>query len=422
MSPPPANRPPSLREAERIVRDAVDTGRLERGPADSLARCLDRSTVAQHGDLVEVLAEAAYEAKRRIAGDVVTVSRNVFIPLTNLCRNRCSYCTFAKRPVDADAKTYRLDEVAEVSRRAARVGCTEALFCLGDKPELAFPSYREWLETQGYAATADYLVDGCRTALDTGVLPHSNAGLLTQEQMTALRPLNASMGLMLESTSQRLHQKGGAHFSAPDKRPELRLRMHREAGELKIPFTSGILLGIGETADERVDTLLAIRELSDRYGHIQEAIVQPFHPKADTKMRGAPTPAEDELVAWVAMARLLLGPAVNVQAPPNLTHGSADGDGLIRRLVRAGVSDWGGVSPLTIDFINPEAPWPKLGALRRQTVAAGAELRERLPVYPRTLLERPDFFEPSLRQRALGLADAKGYARPRQALAREEAA
>lgn len=394
----------SVREVEAIARQAVDAGRIERALAEQVGRRLGDPRV------LAIIAAAAHEAKLRWRGATVTVSRNVFLPLTNLCRDRCTYCTFAKRPGDPGAKTYTLAEVGEVSRAAERAGCIEALFCLGDKPELAFASYREWLAAQGYPSTAAYLVEACRVAVAQGMLPHTNAGLLTQEQMAALRPWNASMGLMLETTSERLMQKGGAHHAAPDKQPALRLRMHEEAGELAIPFTTGLLLGIGETADERTDTLFAIRELSDRFGHIQEAILQPFHPKADTKMRDRSTPIEDDVVGWVALARLVLGPDVSVQAPPNLVDRS--GDRLLDRLLRAGADDFGGVSPLSIDFINPEAPWPKLDALRRRTEAAGQVLRERLPVYPEWLA-KPAFFDPAMRERCLGLADAEGFAKSR---------
>jgi len=398
-----SDAPLPLREAERLVREALETGRLERAPAERIGRQLTADA-----RLRDAVAEAALAARRRWFGTVVTVSPNVFVPLTNLCRDRCTYCTFAKRPGDPGARTYTLAEVADVTAGARRAGCIEALFCLGDKPERAFRSYAEWLAAQGYAATADYLVDACRVAVAGGLLPHTNAGLLTQAQMAALRPWNASLGLMLETTSERLLQKGGAHHAAPDKHPALRLRMHQEAGELRIPFTSGILLGIGETTDERVDALLAIRALSDRYGHVQEVILQPFHPKSDTKMRGRPSPEDDDVVGWVALARLLLGPRVHVQAPPNLAT-----DMLLERLLRAGVDDWGGVSPITIDFINPEAPWPALAALRARTEASGFELRERLPVYPEHLLGAPEFFEPALRARCLELADGDGYARAR---------
>jgi len=407
---PPADRPLPLREAERLVRDAVETGRLERAPAERIGRRL-----AGDAALREAVAEAALEARRRWFGDVVTVSPNVFLPLTNLCRDRCTYCTFAKRPSDPGARTYGLDEVAAVCEGARAAGCVEALFCLGDKPELAFPSHAAWLAERGHATTAAYLVDACREGVARGLLPHTNAGLLSCEQMAALRPWNASMGLMLETTSERLMARGGAHHAAPDKHPALRLRMHREAGELRIPFTSGILLGIGETSDERVDALLAIRALSDRYGHVQEAILQPFHAKPDTKMRGRPSPADDDVVGWAALARLLLGPAVHLQAPPNLAS-----EALLERLLRAGVDDWGGVSPVTIDFINPEAPWPKLAALRARSGAAGFRLRERLPVYPEHLLGEPDWLDPAMRARCLAMADAEGYALARRGV--EEAA
>jgi FO synthase len=412
VTPPPADAPLPLVEAERIARDAVEAGRLERAPAERLGRAL-----AADRRILDAVAEAASEARRRWCGDVVTVSRNVFVPLTNLCRDRCTYCTFAKRPGDPGARSYELAEVAAVCRAARRAGCIESLFCLGDKPELAFESHRAWLAARGHESTASYLVDACKVAVEEETLPHTNAGLLTQEQMAELRPWNASMGLMLETTSERLMGRGGAHHAAPDKHPALRLRMHREAGELGIAFTSGLLLGIGETAEERVDTLLAIRGLSDRYGHVQECIVQPFHPKTDTKMRERPSPADDDVVGWAALARLALGPAVHVQAPPNLASPE-----LLERLLRAGVDDFGGVSPLTIDFINPEAPWPKLDALRRRCEAAGVVLRERLPVYPELLLGRPDLFDPSMRARALAFADATGYALPRAAAADEEAA
>jgi len=409
LSPPSSSRAPlAAAEADALLRDAVESGSLERAPAERIGHQLLGDPI-----LLERTAEAAQEAKRRAWGNGVTVSPNVFIPLTNLCRNRCTYCTFVKHPKDPAAKTYRLNEVEETCRGARQAGCIEALFCLGDKPELAFRNYREWLDAQGYASTADYLVEACRVGVEQGMLPHSNAGLLTQEQMAALRPHNASLGLMLETTSPRLHEKGAAHFWAPDKKPELRLRMHCEAGELKIPFTSGMLLGIGESVEERVDTLLAIRALADRYGHIQEAIIQPFHPKPDTKMRGASSPEDDDVVAWVAMARLILGPGLHVQAPPNLVdHADPSRTVLLDRLLRAGVDDWGGVSPVTIDFINPEAPWPKLEWLRERTAASGQELRERLPVYPQHWAQ-PEFFDPAMRRAIEVFADVNGFARPR---------
>jgi len=390
-------------EAGRIVHRSVENGRLDGRDAEWLAERFADAAV------FEPLLEAAAESKRIARGDRVTVSRNVFIPLTNLCRDRCAYCTFAKTPDSPEAHTYTLDEVASVVRGGVATGCIEALFCLGDKPEIAYRAYREWLSGQGFRSTAEYLVEGCRIAVQGGMLPHTNAGILTQAEMAALKRWNASMGLMLESTSPRLRGKGMAHQYAPDKDPAVRLRMHEEAGELAIPFTTGMLLGIGETPAERADTLLAIRALSDKYGHIQEAIIQPFHPKPGTKMRWASPVPDREVAGWVALARLVLGREIDVQAPPNLAAG------LLELLLRAGTSDWGGVSPVTVDFINPEAPWPTLRALRERTEAAGQQLVERLPVYPRHLA-RAEFFAPELRATVLGFADDDGYARTRASL------
>ena len=400
---PAVHAPLSSREASLLSREAYDQGALERESAERLAASLEAPGV------LDALLEVANESKRAAHGDRVTVSRNVFIPLTNLCRNRCTYCTFAKLPESPEARTYTLDEVAETVRGGVATGCVEALFCLGDKPEVAYGSYREELGQRGYASTTELLLAACREAFEGGMLPHTNAGILTQDEMAALRPWNASMGLMLETTSERLRGKGMPHMHAPDKEPRVRLRMHEEAGELKIPFTSGVLLGIGEDEAERVDTLLAIRDLDDRYGHIQEVIVQPFHPKPGTRMRAA-SPLRDEVVAgWIALARLTLGPKQNLQAPPNLAPE------VLPLLLRAGLNDWGGVSPVTVDFINPEAPWPALRALREATEAAGQELVERLPVYPEFILGQPDFFDPKVREALPRFATDDGYARsPKQ--------
>jgi len=294
-----------------------------------------------------------------------------------------------------------------VVRGGVATGCSEALFCLGDKPEVAYRSYRDWLHARGFGTTAEYLVEACRTAFQGGMLPHTNAGVLSQEEMARLRPWNASMGLMLENTSPRLRGRGMAHFWAPDKDPAVRLRMHEEAGELGIAFTSGILLGIGENDAERIDTLFAIRALDEKYGHIQEAIIQPFHPKPGTPMRAAPSLCDEEVAGWVAIARLVLGPKMNVQAPPNLASEA------LERVLSAGANDWGGVSPVTVDFINPEAPWPTLLELRQRTEATGGRLRERLPVYPEHVLGRPDLFDPQVRAALPRFSDAQGFARLR---------
>jgi 7,8-didemethyl-8-hydroxy-5-deazariboflavin synthase CofG subunit len=397
------------REAGALLTQALDEGRLARAPAERLGANLRDPVV------LEPLLEAARSSKRAGKGARVTVSRNVFIPLTNLCRDRCSYCTFAKPPESPEARTYTLEDVAEVVRGGVFAGCTEALLCLGDKPELAHRAHRDWLASRGYRSTVDHLVEACRVAFEGGLLPHTNAGILSSEQLEALRPWNASMGLMLESTSRRLRGEGMAHRYSPDKDPAVRLRMHEHAGELKIPFTTGILLGIGENVEERVDTLLAIRDLDDRHGHIQETIVQPFHPKSDTRMRSASSLPEEQLVGWVAIARLILGPEANVQAPPNLAPG------LLERLLHSGLNDWGGISPVTLDFINPEASWPTLRELRRRTESAGQLLLERLPVYPEWV-SRDDFFDPQVRVAVSRFANDAGFARLHVPQSGEEAA
>jgi len=347
---------------------------------------------------------------------VVTVSRNLFIPLTNLCRDRCAYCTFAKPPDSPEAKSFQVDEVAELVRGGVATGCSEALLCLGDKPEIAYRSHRQWLKDRGYGSTVDHIEAACHAIIEGGMLPHTNAGILSQSDMERLRPWNASMGLMLETVSERLCARGMPHYWAPDKKPEARLRMHREAGERKIPFTTGLLIGIGENAEERVDTLFAIRELEDRYHHIQEVIVQPFHPKPGTRMRAASAMRDEEVAGWVGLARLILGPEMNLQAPPNLAPR------VLEMLLRSGLNDWGGVSPVTVDFINPEAPWPTLRELRDRTEAAGQVLRERLPVYPDWVKSRSDFFDPRMQDLLPRFATDEGYARRGNHQSSEEAA
>ena len=390
--------PAELRER---IRKAVDAEPLSRPVAVEIMARVERAPET----ILEPLLEAARELGIRGHGRVVSVSRNVFIPLTNLCRDRCGYCSFAVEPDSPRAKTWLLSEVRETSRRARALGCLEALFCLGDKPEVAYRGYRAWLSERGYARTTEYLADACAVAYEEGMFPHTNAGIMSPAEMASLRRTNASMGLMLESTSARLRERGGAHYYAPDKEPEKRIRMTREAGELKIPFTSGLLVGIGETAEERVDTLYAIRNLHAEGGHIQEVIVQNFHPKPGTAMADVPMPSDALMAGTTALARLILGPSMNLQAPPNLSPTS------LELLLRAGINDWGGVSPLTIDFINPEAPWPELDLLRRATSAGGYELRDRLCVYPDFIALRPEFFEPEMLRRLRASTDARGWPR-----------
>lgn len=401
-SPPLSASPsasPSRGELLDRIRKAVDAEPLGRTAAVAIMERLEHDPQ----QILEPLLEAGQELGRRGHGNEITVSRNVFIPLTNLCRDRCGYCAFAVDSSSAEAKTYSLDEVREISGKALAAGCWEALFCLGDKPEVAYRGYRSWLSELGYASTSEYLVDACQVAFAEGLFPHTNAGIMSAEEMSALRPSNASMGLMLETTSARLREKGQAHYYAPDKDPAKRIRMTREAGELDIPFTSGILIGIGETPTERVDTLLAIRELQAEGGHIQEVIVQNFHPKPGTALGGLPQPSDELMAGTVAMSRLLLGPTMNIQAPPNLSPSS------LELLVRSGLNDWGGVSPLTVDFINPEAPWPELIELERRTSEAGYTLRDRHCVYPEFIVQRPEFFDPEMLRRLHAATDGEGY-------------
>jgi 7,8-didemethyl-8-hydroxy-5-deazariboflavin synthase CofG subunit len=323
----------------------------------------------------EPLLDTAGALRDKFKGRTVTYSRKVFLPITNLCRDRCSYCTFRKDPDDPDAWTMSPAEIEGVLSQGHRQGCKEALMCLGDKPEAAFLQYRETLANYGQRTTVGYVMQACQTALAHGFLPHTNAGILSYDEMKFLRPLNASLGLMLENVSPRLSLRGMPHFSAPDKEPSVRLRMIREAGELSIAFTTGILIGIGETVEERVESLLAIRNLHERYGHIQEVIIQNFRAKPDTRMSEAAEPDAMDVARTVAVARLILGGAMNIQVPPNLNPADHE------LMLRAGINDWGGISPVTCDYVNPEAAWPHLDALAKTCRAAGFVLRERLAIY-----------------------------------------
>ncbi len=342
------------------------------------------------GELPALFSRAA-AVRDRIWGRHLTFSPKVFLPLTNLCRNRCDYCSFRRSPGDPGAWTMTPAEVTDWIARARREGVVEALFCLGDKPETAFSAYREELRGLGQASTVDYLVHAGRIALEHGLLPHTNAGILTAPDMTRLKEVNVSLGLMLENVSPRLCLPGMPHHRAPDKRPERRLKMIEEAGQLRIPFTTGILVGIGETRRERMESLLAIRRLHREHGHIQEVIVQNFTARPDIVMAAAPEPTASELGHAVAAARLILDDEVGVQAPPNL---SAPED--VALLVAAGINDFGGISPVSPDYINPRHPWPHLDALAAACGALGFTLGPRLPVYDRWL-DLPGFLAPGLR-------------------------
>jgi 7,8-didemethyl-8-hydroxy-5-deazariboflavin synthase CofG subunit len=383
----------SSRGAREPVREVLDRALAgERlGEADALA--LIECPEPDLGDLLD----AAGELRDRGRGRDVTYSRKVFLPVTNLCRDRCTYCTFRKDPGDPGAWTMMPGEISAWSRRGAQLGCKEALMCLGDKPEVAFREFRETLRGLGVRTTIEYVARACEIALGEGLLPHTNAGLMTREEMTMLRPLNASMGLMLESISARLRARGGPHQWAPDKEPARRMRMIEEAGELKIPFTSGILIGIGETPAERALSLLALRDSHERHGHIQEIIVQNFRAKPDIPMASAPEPDDLDMVRALATARLVMGPSASVQAPPNLSPNQ------IELFLRAGINDWGGISPLTKDYVNPESPWPHLERLAQRCDRAGFRLKQRLTVYPEYIND--NWLDPAIAPRVRMLQD-----------------
>jgi len=354
--------------------------------------------------LPEILARAG-ELRDRGRGRVVTFSAKVFVPLTTLCRDYCGYCTFRRDPGEPGAHTLTPEEVVALVQAGARLGAKEALFSLGDKPEARFPEHREFLRRHGHRTTLSYLRAMCALTLgESSLLPHANPGVMGERDLAALREVNVSMGIMLENVADRLLAPGLAHDNAPDKVPLRRLRTIALAGKLGIPFTTGILIGIGESPRERVDALVAIRDLHERWGHIQEVIIQNFRAKPGIPMRDAPEPTLDDLLRTLAVARLLLGPDVNVQAPPNLTPG------VYPRLLAAGLNDWGGVSPLTPDHINPEKPWPGLRALREATEAQGFDFRERLAIYPE-YATRAEFLDERLRPRVAALIDPDGLVR-----------
>ena len=355
--------------------------------------------------LPELMRAAA--ARRDAAfGRLVSYSRKVFIPLTKLCRDVCHYCTFAERPRAGHAAYLSADEVLAIARAGEAAGCTEALFTLGDKPELRYRAAREALDALGYPSTIAYLRAMCALVLkETTLLPHVNPGVMTADEIASLREVSVSQGVMLESTSERLCEPGGVHYGSPDKHPAARLETLRLAGELAVPFTTGILIGIGETRAERLDALHAIRDLHERYGHIQEVIVQNFRAKPDTKRADAEEPDLDDELWSIAAARLILPDDVHVQAPPNLSPG------VYQALIGAGIDDWGGVSPVTPDHVNPEAPWPELEALAMRTAEMGKVLVQRLPLYPAWVAQPERWLHPKIAVKVRQGTDAEGWAR-----------
>jgi 7,8-didemethyl-8-hydroxy-5-deazariboflavin synthase CofG subunit len=359
---------------------------LEADPFDRTAAV----ELLQQAPLDELLS-AATTLRAKGNGNTITFSKKVFIPLTTLCRDYCGYCTFRKDPGQPGAHFMTPDEVLAVAEQGRRAGCKEALFSLGDQPERVFPEARDFLREQGFTRTIDYLAAMCELVLDrTGLLPHSNPGVMDANILARLKESNASVGLMLETVSNRLMRNDLPHAKAPDKVPALRLRTMDEAGKLCIAFTTGILIGIGETLEERVDSLLAIRAMHEKYGHIQEVIVQNFRAKPDIPMAHHIEPTMDDMLRTIAVARLILGPDMNIQAPPNLSYSD------FPRLLDAGINDWGGISPVTKDHINPEAAWPQIAKLESETNARGFVLRERLALYPE-FVDRDGFVSPSVR-------------------------
>ena len=355
---------------------------------------------------VQSLCRTAARLRDRVKGRTISYSPKVFIPLTRLCRDHCGYCAFRQDPSDPVPLYMTPHQVLDVVRRGDELGCREALFVLGDRPERSYPEARRWLRQHAYDSTIEYLYDMCSLVLkETRLYPHSNPGIVTRRELASLKQVNVSMGLMLESTSRRLSRPGGPHYRNPSKDPRLRLRVLHDAGELKIPFTTGLLVGIGETFQERIDSLHHLRRLQSRFGHLQEFIIQNFVPKPGTPMEAAAGATGREMMETISHARLILGGGANLQAPPNLS-------GHNRRYLdylNAGINDWGGISPLTIDFVNPEAPWPRIADLARWTESRGFRLKARFPVYPEYIRGSSAYLPATLHSRLRSEADPHGY-------------
>jgi FO synthase len=381
---------------EALLRGARDGDKPSSDEAMTLARC---------DDLAAMMAVAA-EIRDRGHGEVMSYSRKVFIPLTKLCRDSCHYCTFAHPPRRGERSYLRPEEVIAIAQAGAAAGCREALFTLGDKPELRYRAAREELAVLGHQTTVSYLAAMSALVLQqTGLLPHLNPGVMSAREIADLRQVSVSQGLMLETAADRLSERGGPHFGSPDKRPAVRLEMIRAAGEAAVPFTSGILIGIGETRGERLQALLHLRDLHERHGHLQEIIIQNFRAKPGTRMASHAEPDLDDHLWTIAAARILFGVDMNIQAPPNLSPG------VLQHLIAAGINDWGGVSPVTPDHVNPERPWPELDRLARETAKSGKVLVERLAIYPAYARQPERWLEPKLRSAVLRASDAEGFAR-----------
>ena len=386
-----SGKTPSTR-LEMILQDAYSLGSINREDALFLVNLKTEE--------IPYLLMAASKIRDRGKGKTLSFSKNIFVPLTRLCRDHCGYCTFKIEP-DEGELFVSPDEVTEMARKGAQLGCTELLFVTGDKPELVYPVYREALGKIGYKTTAEYLIAMCEVALREKIFPHSNLGLATWDELVALRESNPSMGLMLENISPRLLKKGQAHYRSADKVPKLRMRTMELAGELRIAWTSGILVGIGETWEERIDSLYALKGLSDEYGHIQEIIIQNFSPKHGIIMQNYPPPGFIEMLKTVAISRLIFGDNMNIQIPPNINPETYP------LFIFAGINDLGGVSPVTIDYVNPEAPWPHIKKMKSLCDEVGFKIEERLPVYPEFINE--EFISKAVLERIRNFVDKSGF-------------
>lgn len=395
------------------VLDSLDCESLLNGPSKRLSAILEKAEsgevldreealflVSIEKDEIPYLLQTASKLRDSGKGSILTYSKNVFVPVTQICRNQCGYCTFKYEPGEGPL-FMSPEEVVDMAKKGAELGCTELLFVTGDKPELKYPVYKEALQKLGYDTTADYLIAMGEAGLKENIFPHTNLGLATSEELLAFRESNPSMGLMLENISPRLLQKGEAHYRCPDKVPKQRMKTMELAGEHRIPWTSGILVGIGETWEERIDSLLALRELGDKYGHLQEIIIQNFSPKPGIMMEKYPPPSFEDMLKLVAISRLVFGEGMNLQIPPNLNPETYP------LFIHAGINDLGGVSPVTIDYVNPEAPWPKLEIMQDMVHDLGFTLRERLPVYPEFIDN--EFIDEDVLVRVENFVDKDGY-------------
>jgi FO synthase subunit 1 len=379
-----------------------------------LAKTLERESISKteayelinynENDLIISLARTIRDRNNK--SRIITYSRKVFINLINLCRDTCSYCTYKKEPYERLASMMTPSQVLTIAEIGKRYRCTEALFVTGERPEQKYFEARDWLRSVGHTSTVEYIVDMSEKVLQkTGLLPHTNAGSLTKKEMWLLKDTNISLGMMLESTSERLIEKGMPHEKAPSKNPKVRIKTLEDAGKLKIPFTTGLLIGIGEEPEELIDSLFVIKEMHRKYGHIQEVIIQNFMPKLDTEMAKVAPVKQDYFIKVVALARIILQD-INIQVPPNLNPK------IFERFLDAGINDWGGVSPITIDYVNPEFPWPTIESLKNITSSKGFSLRARLPIYPEFLLHKDDaFVSDKLRTHLNSICDASGLVR-----------